>query len=327
MSMTAEEIVDRRRMRRKLSFWRVVSFLTLFVIVAGAIIASAGSEALPLLTKAQIARVTIDGFITEDRDRDELFARLAKVDAVKGVIVAIDSAGGATTGGETLYESIRKLAQKKPTVATVGTVGASAAYMAAIATDRVIARRTSITGSIGVVFQYPVVAGLMDKIGVEVEEVKSAPLKAEPSPFKPTTPAARAVVAALVNDTFNWFVDIVAERRGLERPAARSLADGRVYSGRQALSAGLIDEIGGEDAALTWLESKGVDSDLPVRDWKPSDRDGGVLSYADAVALWLARQMGISPHLIGDQLVDRLVPDSLKLDGLLSVWQASGAGN
>ena len=327
MSMTAEEIVDRRRMRRKLSFWRVVSFLTLFVIVAGAIVASAGSEALPLLTKAQIARVTIDGFITEDRDRDELFARLAKVDAVKGVIVAIDSAGGATTGGETLYESIRKLAQKKPTVATVGTVGASAAYMAAIATDRVIARRTSITGSIGVVFQYPVVAGLMDKIGVEVEEVKSAPLKAEPSPFKPTTPAARAVVAALVNDTFNWFVDIVAERRGLERPAARSLADGRVYSGRQALSAGLIDEIGGEDAALTWLESKGVDSDLPVRDWKPSDRDGGVLSYADAVALWLARQMGISPHLIGDQLVDRLVPDSLKLDGLLSVWQASGAGN
>jgi protease-4 len=327
MSMTAEEIVDRRRMRRKLSFWRVVSFLTLVVIVAGAIVASAGSEALPLLTKAQIARVTIDGFITEDRDRDELFARLAKVDAVKGVIVAIDSAGGATTGGETLYESIRKLAQKKPTVATVGTVGASAAYMAAIATDRVIARRTSITGSIGVVFQYPVVAGLMDKIGVEVEEVKSAPLKAEPSPFKPTTPAARAVVAALVNDTFNWFVDIVAERRGLERPAARSLADGRVYSGRQALSAGLIDEIGGEDAALTWLESKGVDSDLPVRDWKPSDRDGGVLSYADAVALWLARQMGISPHLIGDQLVDRLVPDSLKLDGLLSVWQASGAGN
>jgi protease-4 len=325
MSMTADQIVDRRRMRRKLSFWRVVGVLALILAVLGGIAIFAGRDNFPIFVEPQIARVGISGFITENRSQIEMIERIAKADAVSGVIVAIDSTGGATTGGEALYEALRKLAEAKPTVATVGTVGASAAYMAAIATDHIIARRTSITGSIGVIFQYPEVSELLDKLGINVEDIKSAPLKAEPNPFEPTTEEARAMIAGIVRDSYNWFVDIVAERRELLRGEAIALADGRIYTGQQALGAKLIDEIGAEDEAIAWLASQGVNEDLPVRDWKP--RYGGMLSSFDSAILWLARKAGISPALLPPEALDRVIPPSLKLDGLLSVWQGSTGGD
>jgi protease-4 len=323
MSMTADQIADRRRLRRKLSFWRVAALLLVVIAVLAAIVAR-GRDSFPAIASPQIARITISGFIASDRDEATMLETLAKTDAVKGVIVAIDSTGGSTTGGETLYEGLRKLAAAKPTVATVGTVGASAAYMAAIATDHIVARRTSITGSIGVLFELPEVSGLMDKVGVRVEEIKSGPLKAEPSPFKPASEEAKAVIASVISDSFNWFVDIVAERRGLPRPQALSLADGRIYSGRQALDAKLIDEIGGEDVAVKWLGTKGDDTNLPIRDWQPKQE--GVWSFANAASLWITRTLGLSPNLLNATGLDRILPENLRLDGLLSVWQVAGGG-
>ena len=323
MSMTAEQIVDRRRLRRKLSFWRVVGFFALLILIAGAFFAYAGRDAFPLIPEDQIARITVTGFIADDHDRDEMLAKLGRTDSVKGVIVAIDSTGGASAGGEALYEGIRKLAEKKPTVATIATVGASAAYMAAIATDHIVARRTSITGSIGVLFQYPEVSDLLHNLGVKVEDIKSAPLKASPNPFEPSTEAARAVIQGVVDDSYNWFVDIVAERRNLPRDTALTLSDGRIYTGHQALDAKLIDEIGGQQAAVAWLGTKGIDPRLPIRDWKPSSSSRGVFSFADAAVLWIAEKTGIAPALIRGGVLDRILPQSLKLDGLTSVWQAS----
>jgi protease-4 len=326
MTLDADQIVDRRRLRRKLSFWRVAAFVLLALVVIGVVAVFSGRETFSALAPPQIARITISGFISDDRDETELFDRLARNDGVKGVIVAIDSTGGATAGGESLYEGLRRLAAKKPTVATVGTFGASAAYMAAIATDHIVARRTSITGSIGVIFQFPEVSELMKTLGIKVEEIKSAPLKAEPSPFRPASDEARAVIQAMIKDSYDWFVDIVAERRGLQRNDALTLADGRVYTGRQALSAKLVDEIGGEETAIAWLGTKGVDSKLPVRDWKPEHSSGGFFS-SGAVLLWFARQLGIGPEFLrGSSIIDRVLPERLKLDGLLSVWQGSPSG-
>jgi protease-4 len=328
MTFEADQIVDRRRLRRKLTFWRVVAFLIAVVAILVGFGLYAGRDSVPGLAQPQIARISIDGFISDNRPQNELIDKLGKTDAVKAVIVSIDSTGGATTGGEALYEALRKLAAKKPTVATVGTVGASAAYMAAIATDHIVARRTSITGSIGVLFQYPEVSKLLDTIGVKVEEQKSAPLKAEPSPFKPASEEAKAVMQGIINDTYDWFVDIVAERRNLPRPDAKTLADGRIFTGRQALAANLIDEIGGEDQAIEWLASKkGVDRKLPVKDWKPKSEGSGIFSLSDAATVWIAERIGIGPSVLGAGLIDRLLPKSLKLDGLLSVWQASPGGN
>jgi protease-4 len=207
-------------------------------------------------------------------------------------------------------------------VATLGTVGASAAYMAAIATDRIVARRTSLTGSIGVLFEYPEFSGLLDKLGVRVEEIKSAPLKAEPNMFKPASEEAKAVIAGIVNDSYNWFVDIVAERRGLDRAQALTLADGRIFTGGQAFSAKLVDEIGGEDVAIAWLATKGVDKNLPVRDWQPREDRSWFPLGNSAVIPWVAHILGLSPDPATTAVLDRILPENLMLDGLQSVWQA-----
>jgi protease-4 len=327
MTYEADQIVDRRRLRRKLSFWRVVAFLALAGAVFGGYALFAGGDAIPQFASPQIARVTLDGFITDNRDRDKLLEKIAESDAVKAVIVSIDSTGGVTAGGEALYESLRRLAEAKPTVAQVNTFAASAAYMAAIATDHIVARRTSITGSIGVLFQYPEVSELMKTIGVRVEEVKSAPLKAEPSPFRPASPEATAVIAGVVSDTYNWFVDIVAERRGMARGTALELADGRIFTGRQALASRLVDAIGGEEEAIAWLaRERAVDPDLPVKDWDVERLGSGFLSYSDALILWFAEKAGLAPHLLRGGILDRFLPERLKLDGLLSVWQGPLGG-
>jgi protease-4 len=326
VTLTPDQIVDRRSLRRKLTLWRVIAFLAIAVALVVGISLAAGGGSLLGLQPPQIARISISGFITEDRDQIEMIDKVAKSDAVKGVVVSIDSGGGVTAGGEALYEALRRLADKKPTVASIGTVGASAAYMAAIATDRIIARRTTITGSIGVLFQYPEIGGLLDHLGIDVEEVKSSPLKAAPSIFEPASPEALAVINGIVRDTYDWFVDIVAERRELARGDALTLADGRIFTGRQALDAGLIDEIGGEEAALDWLASRGVDRDLPVRDWRPADRSSGFFT-ADLATLWIARQLGLSPDGIRGGVIDRVLPERLKLDGLMSVWQGRSGGS
>ena len=323
MSMTADQIVDRRRLRRKLTFWRVVGFIAVILVIVVAIAVGPGRDGGTLFPQPQIARVTVSGFIADDRAEGEMLATLAKDASVKGVIVAIDSTGGSTTGGEALYESLRKLADAKPTAATVGTFGASAAYMAAIATDHIVARRTSITGSIGVIFEYPEVSALLDKLGVKVETIKSAPLKAEPNPFTPTTDDARAVIQGIVADTFSWFVGIVAERRHLPHDQALTLADGRIYTGQQALDAKLIDELGGEDVALAWLGSKGVDAKLPIKDWQPERHGRDIFSLAGAALVWIAQAAGLDPAFLPAAVLDRVLPESLKLDGLLSVWQGS----
>jgi len=320
MSLNADEIVDRRRLRRKLSFWRVIAVIVAVVAVVALISSAGGGDAVRSFTP-QVARITISGFISEDRNQLQLIERLAKEQSVKGVIVSINSAGGSTVGGEALYQALRKLAEEKPTVAQMGTIAASAAYMAAIATDHIVARRATLTGSIGVLLQYPEISQLLDKIGVEVEEIKSAPLKAEPSPFHPATEEAKAVMSGVIADSFQWFVDMVAERRGLPRETAVRLADGRILTGGQALAAKLVDEIGGEEAARTWLEKeKGVAKDLPVRDWTPKS-SGGVFPLSEAVVVWIARELGLLPEVVRGLGINRLLPDRLNLDGLLSVWQ------
>lgn len=310
MTLDPDALVDRRRNRRKLFFWRTAAL----VIAAAAVLAvafTAGSDRLDNLSRPHIARITVSGMILADRKLDEMIDRLGKSAAVKGVIVAIDSPGGTTVGGEKLYTGLRRLADKKPVVATMGTLAASAAYMTAIATDHIVAERTSITGSIGVIFQYGNVGKLLDSIGVEVKAVKSAPLKAEPSPFThPEQPGASEMIGRLVDDSYQWFVDIVAERRGLERTAALKLADGSVYSGRQALALKLVDEIGGEAEAVAWLETRGIAAGLPVREWAP-ERPLSLTSLGSAAVAGAGRIVGLDlSALVG----------APSLDGLVSVW-------
>ncbi len=316
MSTRADDIIDRRRLRRKLTFWRVAAALIVVAAVAVAAIALRGG--MEGAAVAHIARIKIEGTITED---EELLARLKRAeesDMVKGVILTVDSPGGTTAGGEAIYEAVRRLAAAKPVVAQVGTLAASAGYMIATATDHIVARQASIVGSIGVLFQFPDVTGLMDKIGVRLEGVKSSPLKAEPSPFSPTTEEEREMIRKIVMDSYDWFVGIVDERRPLTREETLALADGSIFTGRQALANRLIDELGGEETARAWLQSKGVDKDLEVVEWKRKQSSTDWLfgaSVGGAVASWLGLPAG------GQDLLRELGADRIFLDGLVSVWQ------
>ncbi|MQT12658.1 signal peptide peptidase SppA [Segnochrobactrum spirostomi] len=317
MSLDADTIVDRRRLRRSLSAWRVIGIVALVALaVAVAALASGGWRHLIGRDGPQIARIAVTGMILEDRDRIRMIDRIARDPNVAGVIVAIDSPGGSTTGGEDLYEALRALSAKKPTVAVIGTLGASAAYMTAIATDYIVARRTSLTGSIGVLFQYGEASKLLDKIGISVDSVKSSPLKAEPTPFAPPPPEAKAMLEGLVKDTYDWFVSIVAERRHLAPDVARTLADGRVFTGHQALEAKLVDALGGEGAAIAWLETaRKVPTGLPVRTWKV-ERDRGLWSLGSDLGAALGHGFwGALSEEIGGDAIPR------RLDGLTSLWQ------
>ena len=319
MTIRVEDLLERQKLRRKLTFWRVAALVIVaLAIVASIYVAGAGMS----MAGDHIARIRIEGTITEDEKLLERLEDIRKSSSVKGVIVTIDSPGGTTAGGEAIYEELRKLADEKPVVAQVGTLAASAGYMIAIATDHIVARQSSIVGSIGVLVQFPNFTGLMEKIGITLDEVKSSPLKAEPSPFNPTTEEERAMLRSLIMDSYDWFVGLVAERRTMSRAEVLALADGSIFTGRQALQKKLIDAVGGEEKAIDWLGTKGVDTKLTIIEWKPkSDSTSFLFAQAglDRLAIALGYPAGAS------EIIRELGAERLFLDGLLSVWQPEGA--
>ncbi|HET6839610.1 MAG TPA: signal peptide peptidase SppA [Bradyrhizobium sp.] len=324
MSLDSDVIVDRRRMRRKLTFWRVVAVLIAIAAVVGigAVVTPSGRNALA--TSGAIARVNIEGLIRSDRDRVEALERLEQSQAA-AVVVHINSPGGTTAGSEQLYDALVRLKAKKPLVVVVEGLAASGGYITAIAADHIIAQQSSLVGSIGVLFQFPNVSELLKTVGVKVEEVKSSPLKAAPNGFEPTSPEARAALDALVKDSYAWFRGLVKERRGMDDALLEKVADGRVFTGRQAVDLKLIDQLGDEKTAVAWLVAeRGVKSDLPVRDFKLSPRFGD-LTFLRTAASVVLDAFGLSA--IARQVEQAGVAqavDRLGLEGMLALWHPAG---
>lgn len=311
MALEVDAVIDRRRLSRRVSLWRALAILALIGAIAY------GALSQTDLGSRHIARLNVQGAILTDRSMLQLIERLGKNDSVAGVLVSINSPGGTSVGGEMLFNALRKLDETKPVVAHITTLGASAAYMTALASDHIVAQRTSLTGSIGVLIQFGQISALLDRLGISVQKVDSGPLKAEPNPFQPTDPAAVAALQSIVDDTFDYFLGLVVSRRDMPEAKARSLADGRIFTGAQALEDGLIDEIGGEDAAVAWLvKERGVDEDLTVRTYRPkSESDVPLLTRATNAVLdrvFVALGMAIPPQF----------PKG-SVDGLWSIWHAS----
>lgn len=302
----AHAIPAASQLRRSRFRWRIVAFVALVAAVLAGTARFAGETALRGDT---IARIVIDGTIASDPARLRVFTALAEDDSVKAVIVAINSPGGTTAGGEELYDAISKLRAQKPVVAYVKELGASAAYMAAIAADRIFVRRLSLVGSIGVLFQSTDASKLFRTIGVDLDKVASGPLKAEPEIDEPMKPEVRAALQSLVDDSFSWFVDIVAERRGLSRAEVLPLADGRILTGNQAIASRLVDEVGGETEAIAWLAAEhAIEADLPVLTWYPTAEPAWM-----SLGKWLGGEARTALGLPAD--------GPLLLDGLVSLWQ------
>lgn len=302
----AELIVDRRRLKRRLIFWRVLAVLLGIAALAALLWSGDGRR-----SGDHLARVRIDGLITGDQKTLDLLQKVTEAGQVKGVLLRIDSPGGTTAGSEAVYEAVRKLSGKKPVVAVMDTVAASGGYITALAADHIVARGNTITGSIGVIFSFPEVSKLLDTVGITMEELKSGDMKAEPSPYRPVSEKARAVSMEMVNDGFQWFMGLVAERRQLPMERVRELSDGRVYTGRQALNVKLIDSIGGEEIGVAWLETdRKLAAGLPVLDWEPPRESR--LSELGFSADALLGAFGLEGL--------RTAVQSVQLDGLLALW-------
>jgi protease-4 len=306
VSLETDLLLDRRRLKRRLVFWRV--FAVLAVVVA-ALVGFRGAGLAPW--GGHITRISVTGLITEDPKLTAAIDRLATDKRVKAVILSIDSPGGSVSGGETLHAAIARVAAAKPVVVTMGGLAASAGYMIAVPATRIFARDATLTGSIGVLLETGEVSGLLGKLGISAEVVRSGPLKDEPSMVRPLSPEGKDVLQGLVNDMYDQFVGMVAEGRHMDPAKVRALGDGRAYTGRQALGLGLVDAIGGEREAKAWLVSaKGVPADLPVEDLSA----GGIASHA------LSGQLG----MVVEGVWKTLISQSVSLDGALAVWQRSG---
>jgi len=325
MSLDADLIVDRRRLRRKLTFWRVIAIAVIVLGIGG--IAALASNRFGLVgVRPYIARVTVSGLIRGDQERVAALDRLGRSSMARAVIVHVDSPGGTTAGSEQLFDSLSRLREQKPLVIVVDSMAASGGYITALAGDHIIAQQTSLVGSIGVLFQFPNVADLLDKIGVKVETVKSTPLKAAPDGFEPTSPEARAALDSIIQDSYAWFKGLVQDRRHLNNDELQAVVDGRVFTGHQGLGLKLIDELGDERAALAWLaKEKNVDNKLPVRDYELQSRFGDLpFLHAAAVAMLDAAGLtGLAHDLDAWGAVDAV--ERFNLDGLLALWHPAGA--
>lgn len=290
-------------MRRIITFWRVVAVIALGLF-AYALFSGDGRPTGPY-----VARHDLTGIIVLDDDRDALIRALAEDDDAKALMLVIDSPGGTVTGAEALYEAIRKVAEVKPVIAMMGEVAASGGYLAAIAADRIVAHGNTITGSIGVIKQEVDVRGLMDIVGVRISERRSDIYKARPSPFSATPDEVSEWEDRMIGEAHQWFRGLVGERRGLAGEALISVTDGRVFSGRQALERGLIDEIGGMEQAQAWLASKGIDQAIPFRKVeKPSEKVGVLRKILDikVAGAMVLDQMGIGRLTGGVRLLSIL---------------------
>jgi protease IV len=327
MSLETDNIVDRRRLRRKLTFWRVAAVLIAIASIAGATFMARRDDAsLVQPLTPQISRVTIQGLIMGDHERTEALERLANSKNTRAVIVHIDSPGGTTTGSEELHQALRRVAAQKPTVVVVDGLAASGGYMAAMAGDHIIAQNSSLIGSIGVLFQYPNFADLLNKVGVSYETIKSSPLKASPNGLEPTSPEARAAIEAVVSDTYAWFKDMVKDRRKLEGADLDKVADGRVFTGRQAIALKLADEIGREQDAIDWLaKTSNIDPTTPVRDWRLHPRFSQ-FSLLHLAASRVLDGLGLGSLAHEFEVAGALqAAEKLNLDGLLMVWHPSAS--
>ena len=216
---------------------------------------------------SHIARININGIIFDNSEIVEIIDNLAKNDNVKSVIVRINSPGGSVVGSESLYVAINSLSQKKPVISLMGEIATSGGYIVALASNYILARKNTLTGSIGVIVENQNFSELSEKIGVSIDTTKSGKIKGGQNPLSPSDPLVKINNQKLVNYSFDWFISIIKKNRNINQSVLELVSDGRTLTGGMALDLGLIDGIGTEKEALKYLETNYPDfKDLPIID-------------------------------------------------------------
>jgi protease-4 len=300
MAINADTLLDRLYLKSQITRWRLLAVV--FGVIA-LLIATDRFSAHSPIEKDFIARIPVEGFVGDDQRFYDLLSDVEKNHKAKAVIVWLDTPGGSAVGGEEIFLRLRQMAEVKPVVAVMRSMSTSAGYMIALGADHIIAREGTITGSIGVLVETAEISEMAKKLGITPISIKSAPLKGSPSLFEKSTPEAEKVIHDMIMDFYDRFVTMVAERRNLPKEQVVRLADGRVYSGKQAFESKLVDAIGGEQEALAWLsEQRKINPELEIKDVR-------IELHED----WLS---GISESIAGKFFQK----SGLGLDGMVSIW-------
>ncbi|WP_064429137.1 signal peptide peptidase SppA [Rickettsia sp. Tenjiku01] len=270
MSITPDYLIERRQIKSRLLIWKLAAIILIAIVFLLVGKDFAPKEVLPINSNEDyIASVLIDEIILEDEKRDKKLKKIIDDSHIKALIVNVNSPGGTVVGAEKIYNILRKISAKKPVVIVMGTMAASGGYLISLGGDYIISHNGTITGSIGVILQTAEVTELAQKLGIKFNNFKSGELKAVPNPTEKLTEAVRVAIMENIEDTYNFFLELVSERRNLPIEEVKKLADGRVYSGRQALKLKLVDAIGSEDTALKWLqEVQKINVNLLVKDYQ-----------------------------------------------------------
>ncbi len=262
MNLPPDYLIERKRSKLQLTKWKIVSLILLI-----ALLVIFGQKKFPndyfsssyknISAKSEyIASISFEEIIYDNLARLKKINKLAEDESIKAVIVNINSPGGSVVGSESLYNALRKIAQKKPVVAVMHSVAASGGYLVSLGADYIIAHNGTITGSIGVLMQTAEITELAEKIGIKFNNFKSNELKANPGFTEKLTDEAEEAMMENIFDVYDYFVQLISERRGLNVDYVKKIADGRIYSSKIALKYNLIDAIGNEDTAIKWLEEE-----------------------------------------------------------------------
>jgi protease-4 len=231
----------------------VVFFAMVFAMTVG----TDGDLGSALALGGKVGVVEVRGVISESDDVVEALKEFERAPAVKAVVLRVESPGGGVAPSQEIYDAVRRLRASKPVIASFGGVAASGGYYVASACDAIVANPGSITGSIGVVMQLGNLEGLLDKLGVDAEIVKSGRYKDMGSPVRALAPEERRLFQEMIDSVHTQFIDAVARGRGMDLERVRALADGRIYSGEQAHAAGLVDALGGLEEAVAMAAERG----------------------------------------------------------------------
>lgn len=213
----------------------------------------------------KVALVRIEGPIIDSKNAIEEIKDYVNNPSIKAIILRVDSPGGAVAPSQEIYEEVRKAASKKTVVVSMGSVAASGGYYISSAATRIIANPGTLTGSIGVIMEIPNIEGLMNKVGIKTEVIKSGRHKDIASVFRGRTKEEREILQAALDDVHEQFINAVAEGRKMVPDDVRKIADGRVFTGKQAKALGLVDELGNlEDAIKSASKLAGIKGEPEV---------------------------------------------------------------
>ncbi|MEW6601252.1 MAG: signal peptide peptidase SppA, partial [Nitrospirota bacterium] len=226
----------------------LIFFLITFAVIALLSLVLTFSQKVPIGEKVALVKVT--GVIIDSSDVIEEIKEYARDASIKAIVLRVDSPGGAVAPSQEIHEEIIKAKQNKKVIVSMGTVAASGGYYISAPADRIVANAGTLTGSIGVIMELPNIEGLMKKIGVETQIVKSGRHKDMASVFRSMTPEEKQILQSVLDDVHNQFISAVSEGRGMKFEDIKNIADGRIFTGRMAKEIGLVDELGNLQDAI-----------------------------------------------------------------------------